>query len=192
MHCGMQGGIHYGALLLTMLFASSAAAQHGALTVDHLPAQVQQTILSALQQQAPQAPDYRRYRLAIPYGSPLFPPDADWLRPPAEKAVSAWLALPAEQRRHDLLLMPDVDYYWPAEGRQYTCLFLIHVDAVGVQQSQLRILQLRPRETTGRSFKLLGRTGPGYYLDLRPTTPSASSAAALQEFLRAALNDPHQ
>ncbi|MBY0558057.1 MAG: hypothetical protein K2P77_12695 [Burkholderiaceae bacterium] len=180
------------ALLLSMLLATSAAARDGTQTVNRTPAQVQLAILRAVQQQVPQAPDYRRYRLAIPYGSPLFPPDADWLRPPVDGAISAWLALAVAQRRHDLLLMPDVDYYWPAEGRQYTCQFLIHIDAVGVQGSQLRIFQVRPLQYGGRSFKLLGRTGPGNYLDLRPTTPSPSSAAALQEFLRTALNAPHQ
>lgn len=179
-----------GAFLLITLLSTSAVAQDDTLSVAQAPGQVQQQILQAVQQQSPQAPDFRRYRMALPYGSPLFPTDADWLRPPIDAALRAWLALPVAQRRHDVLLTPDVDYYWPAEGRQYTCQFLIHITALGPQQSQLNILQLRPQQFAGTTFKLLGRTGPGYYLDLRPTPPSASSAAALQEFLRAALRPP--
>lgn len=156
------------------------------LTVSLPPAQAQQAVLSAVRHIAPQQEERRRYRLAIPFGAQLFPPDADLALPPVAPALQAWLALPAAQRQHDLLITPDVDYFWSAEGRQYSCQFLIHIAAHG-PGAQLAVLQLRPTEYAGKQFKLLGRTGPGRYMQLLPTTPSADSEAGMHAFLAAAL-----
>ncbi|MTV36041.1 hypothetical protein GM676_00390 [Duganella radicis] len=152
------------------------------------PAQAQRAILDAVRQIAPQREERRRYRMALPFGAPLFPPDADLAAPPQppSPALAAWLALPAAQRRHDLLLTPDIDYYWPAEGRQYSCQFIIHIAAQGTG-AQLTLLQVRPTEYAGKHFQLLGRTGPGRYVKLLPTAPSTSSETELRTFLATAL-----
>ncbi|RZT10227.1 hypothetical protein SAMN05216319_1316 [Duganella sp. CF402] len=158
-----------------------------ALAVSLPPAQAQQAVLRAVQQIAPHNELRRRYRMALPFGSQLFPPDADLALPPAAPDLRAWLALPAAQRRHDLLVTPDIDYFWPAEDRQYSCQFLIHITAHG-PGAQLAVLQLRPTEYAGKEFKLLGRTGPGRYMKLLPASPSAESDAGMRAFLAAALS----
>jgi len=175
----------YGAVTCALLLACSRPMA-APLAVGMAPAQAQQAVLQALRQLAPQREERRRYRMALPFGSPLFPPDAELALPPLAPDLRAWLALPAAQRRHDLLITPDIDYFWPAEGRQYSCQFLIHITAHGAG-AQLAVLQLHPTEYAGKQFKLLGRTGPGRYMKLLPATPSAASEAALQALLAAAL-----
>lgn len=176
--------------MLALLLSTAARAQDGELTVRMAPPQAQQAILQAVQRLPAQREEHRRYRMALPFGAPLFPPDADLALPPASPALKAWLRLPAEQRRHDVLITPDVDYYWNAEGRQYACQFIVHLRAAAGGQSQLALLQVRPTVYAGKSFKLLGRTGPGAYLDVLPAAPSAQSAAELRAFLAAALDQP--
>ena len=176
---------------LTLLLSTAARAQGSELMTVHLPPpQAQQAILQAVQRIPAQREEHRRYRMALPYGAPLFPPDADLALPPATAALTAWLRLPALQRRNDVLIVPDVDYYWYAEGRRYACQFIVHVQAAGDGQSQLALLQVRPTVYAGKSFKLLGRTGPGAYQDIRPAAPSAQSVAELRAFLAAALAQP--
>lgn len=162
------------------------AWQAAALTIALPPPEAQQAILRAVRQIAPQMEEHRRYRMALPFGAPLFPPDADLALPPATPALSGWTALPAAQRRHDVLITPDVDYYWKAEGRQFSCQFVIHLEADGAG-SRLSLLQVRPTEYAGKQFELLGRTGPGRYVKLLPTAPSAQADAELRAFLTSAL-----
>gem|GEM_PF-3177105 len=178
-------GWRYGATSCALLIACSTPIA-APLAVGMAPAQAQQAVLQAVRQIAPQREERRRYRMALPFGAPLFPSDADLALPPLAPELRAWLALPAEQRRHDLLITPDVDYFWRAEGRQYSCQFLIHITAHG-PGAQLALLQLHPTEYAGKQFKLLGRTGPGLYMKLQPTTPSAESEAGMHAFLAAAL-----
>ena len=182
-----------GAACCSILLAAApdtggAAEMPTALAVATPPPQAQQAILYAVQHIAPQREEHRRYRMAVPFGAPLFPPDADFAAPPAgAPALAAWLALPASQRQYDVLITPDVDYYWNAEGRQYSCQFIIHVQAQDGAGSRLVLLQVWPTVYTGKRFELLGRTGPGRYMDLRPSAPSAQTEAELRAFLAAAL-----
>lgn len=157
-----------------------------ALPVPLPPPQAQQAILRALQRIAPQREEHRRYRMAVPFGAPLFPPDADFATAPLAPALAAWLALPVAQRRHDVLIVPDIDYYWHAEGRQYSCQFILHIAAHGTG-SQLAVLQVRPTSYAGKRFELVGRTGPGLYMRVLPAAPSESTEADLRRFLTAAL-----
>lgn len=150
-------------------------------------AQVQQAIVGAVAAIPAHAEARRRYRLAFPFGAPLFPPDADFAVPAPAPGLAAWLALPAAQRRHDVLIVPDADYYWEAEGRRYSCQFVVHVTPRGGGGTHLVLLQVRPTVYAGKRFELFGRTGPGRYLDLRPAVPSAQSGADLRAFLAAAL-----
>jgi len=156
------------------------------LAVPVPPQQAQQEILQAVRQLTTPREEHRRYRLALPFGAPLFPPDADFATPPLSPQLAAWLALPAAARGHDVLITPDVDYYWNAEGRRYSCQFLIHIQADGAG-ARLALLQVRPTEYAGKHLDLLGRTGPGRYMTLRPATPSAQAEAELAAFLAAAL-----
>lgn len=182
-----------GGVLATCAAAAIAAADPAdMLTVPLAPAQAQQAILLAVRQLPPQREEHRRYRLALPFGAPLFPPDDDFALALATQAsapaptLAGWLALSATQRRHDVLITPDVDYYWSAEGRQFSCQFIIHLEAHGTG-TRLVTLQVRPIEYAGKRFELLGRTGPGRYIKLLPTTPSAQSEAELRAFLTTAL-----
>lgn len=189
-----------GGMLATCAVAAIAAAAPAApaamLTVPLAPAQAQQAILLAVRQLPPQREEHRRYRLALPFGAPLFPPDEDFAlalaplapapAPAPAPTLAAWLALSAAKRRHDVLITPDVDYYWSAEGRQFSCQFIIHLEAHGTG-TRLVTLQVRPIEYAGKHFALLGRTGPGRYIKLLPSTPSAQSEAELRTFLTTAL-----
>jgi hypothetical protein len=182
-------------LAALLLSAGASAGMPAPLVVTMPPQQAQQAILRAVRQLAPRREEHRRYRMALPFGAPLFPPDADFAAPQTTApstapALAAWLALSAAQRRYDVLITPDVDYYWNAEGRQYSCQFIIHVQARDGAGSQLALLQVRPTEYAGKRFDLLGRTGPGRYVDLRPAAPSAQTEAELRAFLAAALARP--
>lgn len=171
--------------LLLACLGDGAAAQV-ALIVPMPPPQAQQAVLRAVRQIAPEREEHRRYRMALPFGAPLFPPDADLATPPPSAALATWFALPAAQRQHDILLTPDIDYYWPASGRLYSSQFILHITAHSAG-AQLTVLPVHPIEYTGKRFELLGRTGPGRYMQLRPTAPSAQAEAELRGFLSAAL-----
>jgi hypothetical protein len=147
--------------------------------------QIQQTLLTAVAQLPASHPRRQRYRLAIPFGAALFPPD-DLLGEPAgqpqDPALSGWLALPRVQRLYDVLILPDEDYYWRDGGTDYTAQFIVHPapagNAAGVT---LTVLQVHARRRYGKTFHWLGRAGPGFYWDIRPAAPSPAAAATLMD-----------
>jgi len=150
------------------------------------PGVAQQALLAAVAQLPDAHARRRRYRLAIPFGAPLFPPDhlmqtAPGL--PSDAGIAAWLSLPPGQRRHDVLLLPDEDYYWREPGDQggeYAAQFIVHLAAAdGAAGTALSIIQAHARRRRGKSFHLLGRTGPGWYWHIEPAAPSATAAATL-------------
>ena len=170
---------------------------------------LQQAVLRAVAQMPPSHPLRRRYRLAIAFGDALFPPD-DNLRAapgqPQDPALAAWLALPRAERAHDVLITPDADYFWPQDGRDYSARFIVHIAGAGdasvavPERAELpgpasrtgmagdvvfQVLQVHATQRLGRRFHLLGRTGPGYYWELRPAAPSAQAAAGLASFVAA-------
>ncbi|WP_038492033.1 hypothetical protein [Janthinobacterium agaricidamnosum] len=130
----------------------------------------------------------RRYRLVVPFGTPLFPPDTDFTEP----ALAAWRQLPPVQRQFDLLLAPDVDYYWKAGNTDFTCQFIIHLHRHTPSSVSLQLFQTQTKIRLGKKFDLLGRTGPGWYWDIRPAPPSAQASADLLAFIRAALAQQQQ
>jgi hypothetical protein len=181
--------------LMVVLAALPAAAQAqaiepalpAALALARPAGAVQQALLAAVAQLPPAHPRRRRYRLAVPFAAPLFPPD-HLLREapglPYDAGLDTWLALPRSQRRLDVLLMPDEDYYWrdPGAGNgasNYTAQFIVHVAPAGATATLLSIVQVHARRRHGKAFDLLGRTGPGWYWDIRPAPASPASAATL-------------
>lgn len=153
------------------------------------PAAAQAAVLRAIAQMPPQAPQRQRYRLAVAYGAPLFPADADLAPQPGEPGnpgLAAWLLLPAARRTHDVLITPDADYFWRQDGAEYSALFIVHLEARGTG-SALSIAQAHPKARHGRKFHLLGRTGPGLYQDIRPTAASSRAGAELAAFLATSL-----
>nr|WP_315261447.1 hypothetical protein [uncultured Duganella sp.] len=163
-------------------YSGFVAAQSDPLVVSLPPAEAQQAVLRMVREISPQREERRRYRLAFPFGAPLFPPDEDIAQSPVTTALATWLALPATVRQHDVLITPDVDYYWNAEGRQYSCQFVVHIAAQS-SGSRVKVIQLRPVEYAGRHFELLGRTGPGRYIRILSTSPSAETEKHLKRFL---------
>jgi hypothetical protein len=152
------------------------------------PARAQQAIVSAVAALSSADPPGRRYRQAFAYGSPLFPSDGELRGGPPSAALARWLALPPAQRAHDLLIVPDVDHYWPQDGVAYSTRFVLHLAPDRRGGTSLTIFQYQPTILHGRSFKLLGRTGPGFYLDIRPAPPSAQAVADLRAWLNKVLD----
>ncbi|NVD99243.1 hypothetical protein [Massilia sp. BJB1822] len=175
--------------LTALLLACTLPARAGDVTLAQPPAAAQAAVLHAIAELPPQSPQRRRYRLAVAYGAPLFPADAD-LMPQLGEAVNAgiaaWLRLPAARRAHDILIAPDADYFWQQDGVEYAAQFIVHLEPRGTG-SALSVAQAHPTARYGRKFHLLGRTGPGYYEDIRPIAPSSQAGADLQAFLAAAL-----
>lgn len=170
-----------------LLVAAAPAAAVSTLDVALPPPQAQQAVLQAVRVIAPEREERRRYRLAVAFGAPLFPQDADFAAAgPDGSGLANWLALPPTARRHDVLIVPDVDYFWDADGRPYSCQFIVHVET-GAGGSRLSLVQAHPIIYAGKRFDLLGRTGPGRYMDLRPAAPSPHAVAELRAFLAAAL-----
>jgi hypothetical protein len=168
-----------------------APALPAALALARPAGAVQPALLAAVAQLPPAHPRRRRYRLAVPFDTPLFPPD-HLLREapgqPYDAGLDAWLALPRSQRRQDVLLLPDEDYYWRDPGAgdgdgdgdgEYRAQFIVHVAPAGATATLLSIVQVHARRRHGKAFDLLGRTGPGWYWDIRPAPPSPASAATL-------------
>lgn len=177
------------ACLLWMPVRQAWAAQPDEIVVAQSPAQVQQLVLRALQHLAPGGEARRRYHLALPFGAPLFPPDADLALSPTP-ALARWLQLPVAARRHDVLIVPDADYYWDAGGAPFSCQFIVHVQEQGAGRTRLTVLQVQPTERHGKKLDLLGRTGPGFYLDIRPAAPAPQASADLLALLGSALAQP--
>lgn len=159
------------------------------LTVPYPAAQAQELVLKALADQHPGKPDRRRYRMATPYGAPLFPPDSYFNDQPGNGQLARWRALATDQRRYDVLISPDVDFYWTADGKAFACEFIVHVEQGGAGQAQLTILQAHPVVYLGRKFWALGRTGPGWYRELKPAPPSPQATAELRTYLMTILGE---
>lgn len=187
----------WSALLLALVCASPLAmlpppawgAGQDAIVVGQAPAQVQQLVLRAMQQLAPGGEAHRRYHMTLPFGAPLFPPDTDLALSPTP-ALARWLQLPIDARRHDVLIVPDADYYWDAGGAPFSCQFIVHLQAQDAGRTRLTVLQVQPTERHGKKLDLLGRTGPGFYLDIRPAAPAPRASADLLALLAAALAHP--
>lgn len=132
----------------------------------------------------------KRYRMIFTFGAPLFPTDEQIAvdasrRGPLPDGLTAWLKLPPAARRSDLLLLPDVDYFWPADivadGRRplYSTWFILHFEPLAPMLTMVHVLQINGMVRFGKRFDLLGRTGPGFYWDDRPAPPSARAAREL-------------
>ncbi|GJJ05672.1 hypothetical protein RugamoR64_62100 [Duganella rhizosphaerae] len=175
-----------GVALATLIAAKPSAAAD--LTVPYPPAQAQERIIKAVGQLAPGHPDHRRYRIATPYGAALFPPDSDFNDRTGGQPLASWLALPPAQRQYDVLITPDVDFYWPADGMMFTCKFIVHIDPAGAGEARLSILQVDPTKYLGKKFHPLGRTGPHFYMELKPAPQSPQATTALRTLLAAVLD----
>ncbi|WP_256081401.1 hypothetical protein [Massilia sp. YIM B04103] len=174
---------------IALLLACMLPVQADEVTLAQPPAHAQAAILRVIAKLPPESPQRRRYRLAVAYGTPLFPADTDLMPQPGEAAntgIAAWLRLPAARRVHDVLIMPDADYFWHQDGAEYSAQFIVHLEQRGMG-SALRVAQAHPTAHYGRKFHLLGRTGPGYYHEIRPIAPSSQAGADLEAFLAAAL-----
>lgn len=166
---------------ILMASVPPAARVHTALPPERAAA----AILAGIGRLPPGEPLARRYRQAYGMAHPLFPPDAELRGETPLAALSAWLALPPALRRHDLVVLPASDHYWRQDGNDYRATFIVHVALAPGGGSDLAVLQYGARTLHGKSFRLLGRTGPGRYLDIRPAAPSAAAAAELAAWLAA-------
>jgi hypothetical protein len=204
----MLNSVALAALAAACSLAPACRAQTGAVAEPAQPARLaQQAVLRAVAQLPAAHPLRRRYRLAIAFDDPLFPPDDNLKAAPGQPqdpALAAWLALPRAARAHDVLITPDADYFWREDGRDYSAQFIVHLGAAATAAAPqvpllpqvlhatqpLQVLQVHATYRLGRRFELLGRTGPGYYWDLRPAPPSARAAAELAAFLAAPTAPP--
>lgn len=134
----------------------------------------------------------RRYHLFVEFGAPLFPPDEQIAmdatrRGALHNGLERWLHLTLTGRRFDLLVLPDVDYFWPADmqaGRHrplYSTAFILHLEPSAEETTTVHVLQINGMARFGKKFDLLGRTGPKYYWDDRPAPPSPQAARELVE-----------
>jgi len=129
----------------------------------------------------------RRYHLLIRFGAPLFLPDdqiaVDATRRGAlDDGLARWLRLAPADRQFDLLVLPDVDYFWPAEVQptghplHYSTAFILHLAPAAGGNTTVDVLQVNGMARFGKKFDLLGRTGPKFYWDDRPVPPSPQAA----------------
>lgn len=125
----------------------------------------------------------QRMRLVVPFGDGLFPPDdtlADYGDQEWPHGAAQWRALPPTARSLDLLLIPNEDYYWPVAGeREFRCNFIVHFESLKPGHSRMTVMQVHATTRHGKRFDLFGRTGPGWYWDIRPSRPKAQASADL-------------
>ncbi|AVR95630.1 hypothetical protein [Pseudoduganella armeniaca] len=167
-----------------LAYAGPSSPSNGAtrLHVTRTPADVAAAILAGVARLPPADPLARRYRQAYGFSHPLFPPDAELRGETPQPALTAWLALPPAQRRNDVVILPASDHYWRQDGTDYRATFIVHVTPAA-DGSDIAILQYGASTLHGKAFRLLGRTGPGRYLDIRPAAPSPAAAAELAAWL---------
>ena len=175
------------------------------LNVKITPEGAKRRVLAAVQAAQGDPALRGRYRQAVAFGTGLFPSDDELKafelpekgegRP---SALAHWLTLPAEARRFDLWLSPDVDFYWRSDhiykGRpaDFSAQFIGHFGDRGAGGTTVEVVQFRSRVRLGKKFDLLGRTGPGRYWDVRPVAPSPRANEELLAFLFRALDTPRE
>lgn len=137
--------------------------------------------------------NWRRYRTVATFGSPLFPSDAELAQfEPTSPSLQSWLQIPAAERRHDLLIRPDEDYYWMGDymraGKpvEFAAEFIVHLSPVAGEKSRVSVIQIRSRVRLGKTFDLTGRAGPGFYWNIEAVAPSPMATADLTDFLAGA------
>ena len=163
-----------------LLIASSLCGLAGA--AEPL-AEIQQVILHSVDHVPPSREAHRRYRTAQAYGTRDFPSDDDLASPSNSPMLAKWLAMTPEQRRYDVLISPDTDYYWVADGHAYSCLFIVHIEMEANGRPRLDLMQAQPTWRIGKEFKFRGSSGPGFYDVLQPGKPSPQTEAAFRNFL---------
>jgi hypothetical protein len=134
----------------------------------------------------------RRYHLFIEFGAPLFPPDEQIAFDAAPRGgprngLERWLHLDPAKRQFDLLVLPDIDYFWPADMQVgsyrplYSTAFILHLEPAAEGKTSVHLLQINGMARFGKKFDLLGRTGPKFYWDDRPVPASPQAARELIE-----------
>lgn len=158
-----------------------------------MPIEPARTAVKTLLQELTDSNERRRYRLVFNFGDPLFPPATDIAENAQQRGalgeIVGWLQLPTTAKSRDLLITPDVDYFWPVDyyaGSQrvgFSTAFILHFAQSGPTSSTIDILQINSFVRLGKHFDLLGRTGPKFYWDDRAAAPSPQAARDLATLL---------
>lgn len=156
---------------------------------------VKKTILNKLTKSNLNLDLSHRYRMAIEFGNPLFPSDQElgYFEPKFSTknglGLDNWLQMPVSDRMHDLLIIPDVDYYWPSDfyfgSKQvdFSADFIIHLQLIGSNMTEVHIIQINSKVRQGKQFILLGRDGPGLYWNIHAVPPSPQATSEMIDFL---------
>lgn len=103
---------------------------------DHLlvtgltPAQIQKHLTGSLSRLPPVKA--RQFQFVRPFQDPLFPPDDSWRFGfyPTDPAFTTWLKLSSADRAFDLLIQPEMDYYWKHNGLSYRVNYIVHFESL--------------------------------------------------------------
>lgn len=168
---------------------------------DSRPAhQTREIILQAFHRIAGSNGLKNRYRMVYKMDSPLFPSDdafvgvqpSDVSRP-EPRPLQDWLKILRLDRKLDLYVVPNEDFYWESDYRlnkkpvAFSAEFILNFVSIGESKTKIYLIQKGAHIRAGKKFDLLGRTGPGRYWDIRPVAPSPRAATELAAFLKAAL-----
>lgn len=189
----------YASIKKTSESGGATALSPAALTVPLTPKQAQKKLLGTLALKAFAQP--RLYHKAVSFGDPLFPPDKSWREDfyPQDPAFKSWLSLPETDRDNDILILPELDFYWLIDGVNYHVSFIVHFKDVSPSLSettseegaeartQITVALMEPMENHGKSFRWFGRAGPGWYWDLRAGKISETARMDLLNFIETAL-----
>lgn len=168
---------------------------------DSRPAhQIREIILQAFHRIAGSNGPKDRYRMVYEMDSPLFPPDDAFVgAQPGDmshlepRPLQDWLKIPRRDRKLDLYIVPNEDFYWESDYRlnkkpvPFSTEFILNFVLISETKTKIYLIQKGAHIRAGKKFDLLGRTGPGRYWDIRPVAPSPRAATELAAFLKAAL-----
>jgi hypothetical protein len=159
-----------------------------------LPVSVNTLQLRIQEKKQPSIPPFDRFSLA-PASDSVFPDDFQ-LRAHTNKnpILVQYVAKDPSLRRNDFYLWDPQARYWQSEyfyrqaPAEFRTSFIIHLEAAGPNTTRIEILEYLPMVRVGKTFRVTGHSGPGFYDDIRDVEPTTSERAELLRAIQATIH----
>jgi len=188
-----------------ILVPNNTEAPRSSLTIDVPIEQAHSIIQKTIESLKWESTFGKRYRSISGYGpymtETLALNDPQAQKTPAtvgELSLRDWLAMPDKERNYDLLIEPDVDYYWFSDyfngGKpvEYTASFILHLTPLSSVKTKVFIMQTHVFIRLGESFGLSREGALGMSEDIQFVDPSPQAATDLVDFLASAFANQQQ
>lgn len=113
---------------------------------------------------------------------------------PSDPAMQRYVALPPEQRQHDIYLYELMGYWWFSEYRiggvavEFRSEFLLHLSSADDRRTRIEVIEVFPKVNAGRKFGWAYDTVlPGWKLDIRRVPPTVTDRERVLDHVLAVL-----